>query len=317
MNPVSAPDFFIVGHAKCGTTALYQMLRAHPQIFMPDLKEPHFFARGANERAGPAGHIPNTLEQYRALFAAAAPSQLVGEASTTYLRSQAAAGRIAELRPDARIVAILREPASFLRSLHLQLLQSGIETEPDLAAALELEPRRRGDVADDRGSFWQQALLYSEHVRYVEQLRRYHEHFGEDRVLVLIYEDFRSDNERMVRRVLSFLEVDEQVGLERADANPTVRVRASRASGLVQTVTLGRGRQARAAKAAVKSVIPRRLRHGAVRTLTRTLVRRKPPPADDLLMGELRERFRSQVSAASEYLERDLVRLWGYDEPQP
>lgn len=85
----------------------------------------------------------------------------------------------------------------------------------------------------------------------------------------------------------------------------------------MQTVTLGRGRQARAAKAAVKSVIPRRLRHGAVRTLTRTLVRRKPPPADDLLMGELRERFRSQVSAASEYLERDLVRLWGYDEPQP
>src|SRR6478752_4985741 len=39
------PDFYIVGHSKCGTTALYEMLRRHPQIFMPDVKEPMFFAR--------------------------------------------------------------------------------------------------------------------------------------------------------------------------------------------------------------------------------------------------------------------------------
>ncbi len=304
----------MVGHPKCGTTALYQMLRAHPQIFMPDLKEPHFFARDSNERARPSRRIPNTLEQYLALFAAAAPSHLLGEASTTYLRSPAAAGRIAELRPDARIIAILREPASFLRSLHLQLLQSGIETEPDLATALELEGQRRGQIADDRGSFWQQALLYSEHLRYVEQLRRYHGHFGRERVLVLIYEDFRSDNERMVREVLSFLEVDDRVEVERADANPTVRVRSSRASALVQSVTLGRGVRSGAAKAAVKRVVPRSMRRGAVRTLTRTLVRREPPPADAALMGELRRRFRSQVVAAGEYLERDLVSLWGYDQ---
>src|SRR5271154_7623584 len=76
------PDFFIVGHPKCGTTALHQMLRRHPQIHMP-LKEPRFFAqelRSRYRRLGP-GTLPETLDQYLALFAAADPGQLAGEAS--------------------------------------------------------------------------------------------------------------------------------------------------------------------------------------------------------------------------------------------
>jgi hypothetical protein len=290
------------------------MLRAHPQIFMPDLKEPHFLARNPQELSRPAKRIPNTLEQYLALFEAAAPGQRVGEASTTYLRSSSAPGRIAELRPDARIVAILREPASFLRSLHLQLLQSGVETESDLKRAVGLEQQRRSELRGERQSFWQQALLYSEHVRYAEQLRRYHERFGRERVLVLIYEDFRDDNERMLAKVLRFLDVDDWFGVERAEANPTVLLRRSRASALVHAVAMGRGPVSRASKVAVKSVVPRRLRHGAVRTVTRSLVKREPPPAEDAFMGQLRRRFKSQVVAASEYLERDLVSLWGYDE---
>src|SRR5579872_578348 len=38
------PDFFVIGHPKCGTTALYAMLKRHPQIYMSDVKEPQFFA---------------------------------------------------------------------------------------------------------------------------------------------------------------------------------------------------------------------------------------------------------------------------------
>jgi Sulfotransferase family len=290
------------------------MLKVHPQVFMPDLKEPHFFARAPRELARPIEHLPNTLEQYLALFAPAAPGQRPGEASTTYLRSAVAAGRIAELWPDARIIAILREPAGFVRSLHLQLLQSGVETEPDLATAISLERQRRSDAAGEHRSFWRQALLYSEQVRYVEQLRSYHERFGRRRVLVLAYEDFREDNERIVREVLRFLDVDDTLELERAEANPTVRLRRSRANELVHAVTVGRGPITREAQLAIKRVVPRRLRREAVRTLRRTLVQRKPPPADEALMGELRRRFTGEVVAASEYLERDLVSLWGYDQ---
>src|SRR5947209_2405431 len=121
------PDFFIVGHAKSGTTALYEMLRSHPQIFMPDFKEPMFFARnpdlapaaaGAPTPFAQTGRRAETLEQYMQLFAPAASGQLVGEASTFHLFSPEAPARIAAAQPDARIIAILREPAAFLHSLH-------------------------------------------------------------------------------------------------------------------------------------------------------------------------------------------------------
>ena len=117
-----APDFFIVGHPKSGTTALYEMLRRHPQIFMPELKEPSFFGSEPAQSPGPgsAGQR-DRLEEYLSLFDAAGPDQRFGEATPSYLKSGTAASRIAELQPDARIIAILREPASFLRSLHLQI----------------------------------------------------------------------------------------------------------------------------------------------------------------------------------------------------
>ena len=87
------PDFFIVGHPKCGTTALYEMLRCHPQIYMPDFKEPWFFAEDMRPRFQPArsGAVPDTLERYVRLFEAAGADQRVGEASSSYLRSRHAA----------------------------------------------------------------------------------------------------------------------------------------------------------------------------------------------------------------------------------
>src|SRR5262245_61436423 len=83
------PDFFIVGHHKCGTTALYEMLKGHPQIYMPDLKEPKFLATDLAARREPSANasLPQTLEDYLALFAPADPGQRVGEASPSYLLS--------------------------------------------------------------------------------------------------------------------------------------------------------------------------------------------------------------------------------------
>ena len=75
--------------------------------------------------AAAAGGPPETLEEYLSLFSAAGPEQLAGEASPSYLWSRDRRRRaIAEVQPAARIIAILREPASFLHSLHLQLLQN-------------------------------------------------------------------------------------------------------------------------------------------------------------------------------------------------
>ncbi len=310
------PDFFIVGHPKCGTTALYEMLRAHPQVFMPELKEPWYLASDMQPRFPPprSASPPESLEEYLTLFSAAGDGQRVGEASSAYLLSRTAAAQIAQLRPDARIIAILREPASFLRSLHLQLLRTHVEADKSLRRAIELEPLRRNGRKVPRRSHRPQLLLYSDHVRYVEQLRRYRDAFPPEQLLILIYDDFRDDNEATVRSVLRFLEVDESFPVVSREANPTnASMRSQHLDELLNMVSVGRGPATRALKASLKAISTSRLRAGAMRLTRRRLIFAKPPPADQALMLELRRRYAGEVTALSEYLDRDLVRLWGYD----
>jgi hypothetical protein len=310
------PDFYIVGQPKSGTTALYEMLRDHPQIFMPELKEPWFFASDMLPRFQPPRSAPplRTLDDYLAIFADAAPDQRLGEASSAYLLSRTAAARIAELRPDARIVAILREPASFLRSLHLQLLRTHVESEQDFGRAIALEPARRAGRKIPRRSHRPQLLLYSSHVRYVEQLRRYHDAFAPEQVLVLIYDDFRADNEHTVRTVRRFLGVAEDAPVEAVEANTTsTRMRSQPLDELLNIVSVGRGPASRALKAGLKTIVPSAVRRRAIRATHRHLVNGPPSPPDEELMLELRRRYEGEVAALSEYLDRDLVALWGYD----
>ncbi len=302
-----APDFFIVGHPKCGTTALYEMLRRHPQIYMPELKETRFFARELHPRS-PQSH-PDSLAAYLALFESAEPQQRLGEASPSYLRSHAAARRIAELRPDARIIAIFREPASFVRSLHMELLRDHVETEADLGAALELEAVRSQKDELERHP----GLVYSEYVRYVEQLGRYAAVFGPEQIMVIIYDDFRRENDATLAAVLRFLGVDGSLAAEPIEANPTVRVRSVRLYRLLQSLYLGKGGPAAAVKWTIKALTPRRLRRHALDAFRRQVVYGKPDSPDERVTRELKLRFKPEVVALGEYLKRDLVTLWGYD----
>ena len=303
----AAPEFYVVGHHKSGTTALYQMLRAHPQIYMPALKEPRFLAPDLRALLGQNGTLPGSWEEYLALFAPAQRGQRRGEASPSYLRSEVAAQLIARARPDARIVAILREPADFVRSLHLHLLKLGVETEPDLATAFSHEAIEREG---------RHVLRYSDHVRYVEQLRRYHAVFPRDQVLVLIYDDFRADNDSTLRAVLRFLGVDEHIAPAAVDTNAAVRVRSPRLRRAAAAISTGRGRPARALGGALRTLVPGERPRKRMRAIADRLIYSEPEPPQPGLMLELRRRFEGEVVGLSEYLQRDLVSLWGYDRSE-
>jgi hypothetical protein len=320
LSHLRVPDFFIVGSPKTGTTALYEMLRERPRIYLPKLKEPRFLAadmhpRPGHERGPQELGYPQTLEEYLTLFSEATPEQRVGEASAFYLWSRTAAANIADLQPNARIIAILREPASFLRSLHLLFVRWGVEDEKDLRKAISLEAARREGKHIPRLSHRPSLLQYSDHVHYVEQLRRYGAHFPADQILVLIYDDFQRDNEATVRKVLQFLEVEDQASIEVMSVNVTTRtVRSQRARYMLNSLKKGRGPIARSAKATIKALTTQRQRSKAALTIKRRLVRADAPPPDESIMSELRERFKPEVIALSEYLDRDLVSLWGYDK---
>jgi hypothetical protein len=312
------PDFFIVGHPKCGTTALYLSLRRHPQIFMPDVKEPRYFATDLRSRfpaRSPAARALHTLDGYLALFDEAMPGQRVGEASPQYLRSRAAPGNIAEIAPAARIIAILREPASFLRSFHMQMVSSTVETQRDLRKAMALEEARRQGRRIPRRSHHPDALQYSDHVRYVEQLRRYHSTFAPENVLVLIYDDFRRDNDATIRKVLRFLEVDDTRPIETLNTKPLKAVRSLQLRNIANATRTARTNPVAASPLAraANALIPKPARNPKVRALWRSVVFSAPRPPDEQFMLELRRRFKPEVVALSEYLGRDLVDLWGYD----
>jgi hypothetical protein len=150
-------------------------------------------------------------------------------------------------------------------------------------------------------------------VRYVEQLRRYEELFAPEQILVLIYDDFRSDNAGTLRTVLRFLEVDESRPLEVLDVNHSTLMRSQQLDGLVHAVTVGRGPLSGAAKAAIKALSPQSTRQALVRFARLKIVHGAPPPPDESFLLELRRRFKGEVVALSEHLDRDLVSLWGYD----
>ena len=312
------PDFFIVGHGKCGTTALYRMLISHPQIHMP-VKEPRYFAPDRRTRywrpASSRRKHPTTFDGYVSLFADARPDQRVGEASPTYLRSSLAAANIAAARPDARIVAILREPASLLRSVHLQALRNYDETEKDFRKAMALEQDRSRGKHVPRFSQFPAVLQYSELVRFVEQLRRYHAVFAPENVMVLIYDDFRADNEGTVRKVLRFLDVEDSLPVPTVELESLHHPRyvwldqAMRASSMAR-----RTRVARPLVRTANALTPRRLQESNMLGDAWRRVRYADPPSpDEQFMLELRRRFKPEVQAVSEYLDRDLVSLWGYD----
>jgi hypothetical protein len=321
------PDFFIVGQPRSGTTALYEMLRWHPEIFMADPKEPLFLANDMRHRfyrprvglqrihlprvQEYLAALPSTLEEYLALFEAATPDQQLGEASVLYLFSRSAAASIQALNPASRIIAIFREPASFLRSYHLLNLQTRQENEPNLIKAMALEAARAR--RPPRGSFRPQELLYSRHVRYAEQLRRYHAAFHPEQVLTLIYDDYRADNESTVRRIFDFLGVDSSVPVMSIDANPTVTLRSQLLDDLIDRFSVGRGPISRKVKSGIKASVAESTRRRLLQTLRLELVQSPPPVLEDELMAKLRVSLRPEVERFSEYLDRDLVRLWGYD----
>jgi hypothetical protein len=114
--------------------------------------------------------------------------------------------------------------------------------------------------------------------------------------------------------VLRFLGVDDASPVEEVEANPTVRARSQAVHELVHAVAVGRGPVSLGVKAAVKALTPQGPRRRLLGAFRRSFLYGAPLAADEELMSELRRRFKPEVVALSEYLDRDLVSLWGYGD---
>ena len=124
------PNFFIVGAPRAGTTSLYRYLRRHPQVFMPAVKEPHFFAN-INPDPDQRHLFPAMDEgQYVRLFRGALHYRAIGEASPSYLVTKGAAERIKARVPNAKIIMLLRDPTERAFSHYLMDIRDGLQSLP-------------------------------------------------------------------------------------------------------------------------------------------------------------------------------------------
>ena len=215
------PNFFIVGAPKCGTTSLCRYLKQHPDVFIPDLKEPNYFSYDlATKRI----RSRMALRDYLNLFKDA-NSKAIGEGSTQYLYSQIAAQEIYNFNPDAKIIIMLRNPVDFLYSYHNQCLLTLAEDIQDLKSALEAEPERRAGKRIPKECRGEATLFYSELAKFAEQVQRYYDLFGRDRVQIIIFDDFKANTAQVYRSTLKFLAVDPEFKPEFKVYNSRQKVR--------------------------------------------------------------------------------------------
>lgn len=197
------PDFFIVGAPKCGTTALYSYISGHPEIFLPRVKEPNYFAYDF-----PGCRDIQTFESYAALFAEASPqARVFGEASVLYLASPQALQKIRELNPDAKIVAMVRHPIDMFQSYHSQQVYSFNETEKDPAVAWALQAERACGK-NISPLCWDAGLLqYKKMCSLGAQLETLLDCFPAGQVKIITTKRFAADTLAVYKEVLEFLGV--------------------------------------------------------------------------------------------------------------
>jgi hypothetical protein len=182
------PDFSIIGAAKCGTTFLYHLLVKHPHVDPAAFKVPHFFDM----------QFDRGVDWYRRCFPVprlhdGSPT-ITGEATPGYLSHPDVPERMAGVAPDAKLIALLRNPVDMLYSAYNFF---GRRKGKD---ALNFEDKANAALGDPDSKFLSKGV-------YVDQLLRWSRHFDREQMLVLKSEDFFADPRGTLKSVLDFLDL--------------------------------------------------------------------------------------------------------------
>ena len=303
------PNLFIVGAPKSGTTSLYEYLKGHPQVFMSVVKEPCYFAADlAFDHSGNFLVYEKDAKLYDDLFAEAGDARLLGEGSTRYLYSHDAPALIHKASPDARIIAMLRNPVDMIHSLHAHKLAAGTEDITDFAEALDAEADRdQGRRLPAHSN--PKLSTYRDRAKFGEQLPRWFDEFGRDRVRVIIFEDMVRDSATEFRSLLEFLGVDPSYVPESFAAHNTAH---GARSTFIRRILNGRIPQWFVWGALPKVLGDTRTR-GLVRGFRHSWFHRKPITKGKLapeLRRRLEDDFAPDVARLSSLLGRDMSQLW-------
>lgn len=303
------PNFFLVGAAKAGTTALWRYLSQHPEIGFSPIKETHFFSTDidtakfrpafASDAAFDVGsYIAGGMRepvhqafvrdaaQYQQLFLPVVNKKAVGEATVSHLWSKEAAAGIQRYNPDARIVIMLRNPVERAFSHFLMDLRMGYATGGFQEAVA-------ADLAREQG--WGISNLYLELGRYHEQVQRYLSVFPREQVLVLLYDDYKADPQAVLKQLFRFLDVSAAVEIDTSERHNAAKLPKY---GALQSVM-----KSKALKKVVRAVLPGSLKRGLQQNLYTT---KGLPTLTDSDRAFVLGHLQADIEALSVLLGRDL-----------
>src|ERR687894_901132 len=285
---MTMPNFLIIGAMKSGTTALYYYLEHHPEIYMSPVKEPNFFSSQEQENA--AGAVTH-IGTYQDLFRGVSGETAIGEASHSYLYEPGAAAEIRRYAPEAKLIAILRDPIDRAYSHFLHMVRSGEEPLDDFSQAL-----REDEVGLHKERTFQD---YIGRGLYYGQLERYFGTFPREQVRVYLYEDLSDAPISTVQDAFRFLKVDDSFV-------PDVSLRRN-VSGDPKYKTLdGLLRSQGRIKQAAKIYLPARMRWRLSKAFddlkTRNLV--EPPPLRSEARQQLVGVYREDILEVQELIHR-------------
>ncbi len=295
---MTMPNFLIIGNGKSGTTSLYHYLKQHPEVYMSPIKEPHFFSfegESPTSFSGPGdeefmSRKVTDLEEYRRLFAGASDEKAIGEASQTYLGNPKAPDRIRHYIPEAKLIAILRNPVDRAYSAYLHLVRNGQEWLDFARALREEEARIKAN--------WNDIWHYKRGGFYHAQLTRYYDLFDQDQIRVYLYEDLKEDPVGTMQSIFRFLGVDDAFV---PDTSVRYNVSGIPKSRALKTFV----EKPNPLKTAIKPLFTEGLR----RRIAENLRHRNlaiPPPMPEDVRKELPEAYREDILKLQDLIGRDL-----------
>lgn len=295
MAQIKLPNFLIIGAAKAGTSSLYYYLKQHPDIYMSPVKETNFLALEGEELSyqGPDQGINKTsitkLEDYQNLFAAVTNEKAVGEASPIYLDSQKAIENVHKYLPEAKLIAILRNPVTRAFSSYSHLMRESLETIP-FRAALDKEAERIN-------LRWSHLYYYKQKGFYYQYLQRYFNEFERNNIKVYLFEDLNYNTLEIVQDIFKFLNVDSSF---------IPNLTRKNVSGIPQNRFIyDLFTKKNALKSNLKPLFPKKIRRNLHDLVTRKTL--KPKPEMDLTTKEyLIDLYREDILNLQDLLNRDL-----------
>lgn len=200
------PNLFVIGAPKCGTTALVYYLSSHPEIYVPNLKEPFFLAPEC--RAVSYDHGICRMQDYLDLYSKALPEHRYAiDGSTAYLRFQSGIKNALRLSPDAKFIVMLRDPTHLAEAFHAEQVWDQNEPIKDFEQAWRFRLGSKTSCADIQQIKYPFFLDYAKTVDIGAQLKHASELIEPDQLLVLSLMQLRENPADTYRQVLAFLEI--------------------------------------------------------------------------------------------------------------